>query len=84
MFDNEDFEEGKTIAKALYKAIKTFYKELEKAGMDGAFYPLKIEIFELSYDFNDIMEVLSWDNLGSTVARHQILKVVKEVKNETK
>ena len=84
MFDNEDFQEGKIVAKALHKAIKTFYKELEKAGIDGAFYPIKIEIFELSYDFNEIMEVLSWDNLGSLVTRHQILKMVKEVKNETK
>ena len=80
MFEEEYPEEYKTITKALYKAIRAFYKEIEKAGYDGAYFPLKISVFELSYDFEDILEVLSWDNLGSTVTRHEILKVAKRNK----
>jgi len=82
MFEQEDGQLYKTISKALHKAIKSFYKEIEKAGYDGAFFPIKIQIFELSFDFDDILEVLSWDNLGSTVTRHEILKVNKDVKSK--
>jgi len=79
MFDGDDEQLSRTIIKALRKAVKTFYKEIEKAGYDGAFYPIKVQIFEMSYDLEDILEVLSWDNLGSTVTRHEILKINKYI-----
>jgi len=74
MFEEEDGYLSKTISKALHKAVKAFYKELEKAGYDGAYFSLRIQIFELSSDFDSIMEVLSWDNLGSAIRRHEILE----------
>ena len=87
VYDSEDKELPKVINRALYKAVQSFYKELEKAGYDGAYFGLKIQIFEYTNDFNAIISVLSWDNLGSSVTRHEILKMAKtilpeEVRNE--
>ena len=80
MFE-EDKNLSKVISRALFKAIKAFYKEIERAGYDGAYFGLKIQIAEYSSDFEDILEVLSWDNLGSSVVRHEILRIAKTVPN---
>jgi len=79
VYDGEDKELPKVINRALYKAVQSFYKELEKAGYDGAYFGLKIQIFEYTYSFDSILSVLSWDNLGSSVVRHEILKINKIV-----
>ena len=75
IFEN-DKALSKVISRALHKAIQTFYKEIEKAGYDGAYFGLQIKIVEYSSDFDSIMETLTWDNLIETKKEEKIRRYV--------
>lgn len=63
MLEDEDNEIFKIITKALRNAIKTFYNELEKGGIEGAYFPMSITIYEIDVNFEYVLEKLRWSNL---------------------
>ena len=62
MFEDESDHLYKTVSRALRKAIRAFYKEIEKAGYDGIYYRLLIKVYEMSIE-GKVMEELMWNNL---------------------
>lgn len=59
----KDKEEWMKVNEALYEAKEKFYKVMEDAGYDGAYWALGIDVFFLSSDFSEVLEAISWDNL---------------------
>ena len=55
-------EEWKITSEAIYNAKKAFYKTIEEAGYDGAYWNLRIEADMLSSDFRSILERFIYDN----------------------
>jgi len=53
----------KDVAEALHKAIKTFYKHLEKKGWDESI-AIKIHLYQIDHNYEFILEELTYTNLG--------------------
>lgn len=67
LLEDENSEVFKSVVDALGKAIKTFYKELEKNGIEGAYFPMSITIYEIDVNFEYVLEKLKWTNLEHSI-----------------
>ena len=70
---SSDKEYWDDVTKALYKAIRVFYRSLEDRGWD-ANVAIKITLFQISSDFRSVLEELHYSNLGMYLPDYNKLK----------
>ena len=77
---SSDKEYWDDVTKALYKAIRVFYKSLEDRGWD-ANIAIKIGLYQISSDFRSVLEELHYSNLGNYLENYEKLRFGGEEKD---
>lgn len=77
---NSDKEYWDDVTKALYKAIHVFYRSLEKRGWDAS-VAIKVTLFQISSDYEHILEELHYSNLGNYLENYEKLRFGGEEKD---
>ena len=52
---------------AIRNAVNAFYETFEKHDLDGAFWSLRLEVRNISMDFDSVLETQTWDDLQTRV-----------------
>jgi len=68
-----DKEYWDDVTKALYKAVRVFYRSLEDRGWD-ANIAIKIGLYQISSDYECVLEELHYSNLGMYLPDYNRLK----------
>ena len=75
-----DKEYWDDVTRALYKAIRVFYRSLEDRGWD-ANIAIKIGLYQISSDFRSVLEELHYSNLGNYLENYEKLRFGGEEKD---